>query len=142
MKFNLSVKTPDGTILIPLEDVTEDGIVGKKIIAYVSNTKYANMLKRAIAGEKINVDSTQRKGRQELTKLKETVRDSILSNCLFEETNGHTPDGTGPHGRGEGPGKGKADGTGLKCKYCGEKFKDFGKLMAHQKKCADARMNY
>ena len=32
-----------------------------------------------------------------------------------EETGpgGHVPDGTGPHGRGEGPGQGKADGSGL-----------------------------
>jgi hypothetical protein len=33
---------------------------------------------------------------------------------------GHVPDATGPHGRGLGPGKGKADGSGLKEKEAAE----------------------
>lgn len=39
---------------------------------------------------------------------------------------GHVPDGTGPHGRGNGPGGGKADGSGMLSEFFTIRFKDSG----------------
>lgn len=82
-------------------------------LRYVAELERAGVPPRDIAGMHLEAEPDKDFWEWETTNFSPVVAPPFLSGLSTQGPGGHIPDGTGPHGRGLGPGGGRRDGSGL-----------------------------